>query len=36
MYDLYTKSNTIKSYYAKFAMAGKKSETECRFIRRKT
>ena len=29
------KYNTIKSYYAKSAMTGKKSQTECRFIRRK-
>ena len=30
------KYNTIKLYYAKSALTGKKGETECRFIRRKT
>ena len=30
------KYNTIKSYYAKSAMTGKKGETECCFIRRQT
>ena len=36
LYDLYIKYNTIKSYYAKSAMTGKKGETECCFIRRTT
>ena len=29
------KYNTIKSYYAKYTMRGKKGERECGFIRRK-
>ena len=36
IYDLYLKFNTIKTFYAKSAMAGKKGEKECHFIRRKT
>ena len=35
-YNLYIKYNTIKSYHSKSAMAGKKGETESRFIGRKT
>ena len=35
-YNLYIKYNTIKSYHSKSAMAGKKGETESRFLRRKT
>ena len=30
------KYNSIKSYYAKSAVMGKKGETECRFITRRT
>ena len=36
MYDLYITYSTIKPYYAKSVMTGKKGETECRFIRYKT
>ena len=35
IFDLYLKYNTIKSFYAKSAMTGKKGEKKC-FIRRKT